>query len=297
MLRQRDRQGALAGTRQAEDDDEQRPARADSGANRQRRTREAAGCIVGRELNRHHSTPHHTTPHHTVEPPGDRSSWLPEFLSVGARSVLRSGSADPGPDADYFRRNVAGARWLGDGAQVDGFRLLVAVDQQGRVRAWSRRGTSLGGHLGPLLAPLAEALRGSVVDGELVALSSCDGRAVQDFGAVCRAALQADAVAASKLHLVAFDLLELGGEDIRSLPWVKRTELLRESFPAGERLRLVQTQPASRAAHDQLVALGFRGLGAQAARVNVSPRSPARLAQVQGQPPCGRYAGRRPPRT
>ena len=123
--------------------------------------------------------------------------------------------------------------------------VLVAVDQQGRVRAWSRRGTSLGGHLGSLLAPLAEPLRGTVVDGELVALSSCDGRAVQDFGAVCRATLHADAVAASKLHLVAFDLLELAGDDVRPLPWVKRTELLREVFPAGERLRLVQTQPAS----------------------------------------------------
>ena len=101
--------------------------------------------------------------------------------------------------------------------------------------------------------------RGTVVDGELVALSSQDGRAVQDFTAVCRAALQADAVAASKLHLIAFDLLELAGDDIRSLPWVKRTELLREAFPASDRLRLVQTQPASRAAHDQLVALGFEG--------------------------------------
>ncbi len=141
----------------------------------------------------------------------------------------------------------------------DGFRLLVAINQHGRVRAWSRRGASLGDRLGALLEPLAEAPRGSVFDGELVALSSLDGRAVQDFTAVCRAALRADAVAASKLHLVAFDLLELGGDDIRSLPWVKRTELLREAFPVGERLRLVQTQPASRAAHDQLVALGFEG--------------------------------------
>jgi hypothetical protein len=30
-------------------------------------------------------------------------------------------------------------------------------------------------------------------------------------------------------------------------------------FPAGDRLRLVQTRPASPAAHDQLVALGFEG--------------------------------------
>ena len=30
-------------------------------------------------------------------------------------------------------------------------------------------------------------------------------------------------------------------------------------FPVGDRLRLVQTQPASRVAHEQLVALGFEG--------------------------------------
>ena len=65
--------------------------------------------------------------------------------------------------------------------------------------------------------------------------------------------------AAGKLHLVAFDLLELAGDDLRSLPWIKRTKLLRETFPAGDRLRLVQTRPASRAAHDRLVALGCEG--------------------------------------
>jgi ATP-dependent DNA ligase len=98
-----------------------------------------------------------------------------------------------------------------------------------------------------------------VFDAELVALSSRDAPPVQDFAAVCRATLQADAAAARKLHLVAFDLLELDGEDLRALPWVKRTSLLRETFPADHRLRLVQTLPASRAAHDQLVAIGFEG--------------------------------------
>jgi ATP-dependent DNA ligase len=141
----------------------------------------------------------------------------------------------------------------------DGFRLLVAIDRDGRTRAWSRRGTSLGGRLGSLLLPLADARRGSVFDAELVALSSRDGGVVQDFAAVCRAVLQGNAGAAKRLHLVAFDLLELAGDDLRSLPWIKRTELLRKSFPASERLRLVQTRPASRAAHDRLVALGFEG--------------------------------------
>ena len=136
---------------------------------------------------------------------------------------------------------------------------LVAIDQHGRVRAWSRPSTSLGDRVGSLLEPFVEAPRGTVIDGELVALSSQDGRTVQDFTAVCRAALQADAMAASKLHLIAFDLLELAGADVRSLPWVKRTELLREAFPVSERLRLVQALPASRPIHDQLVELGFEG--------------------------------------
>ena len=76
---------------------------------------------------------------------------------------------------------------------------------------------------------------------------------------MCRAALQADAAAAEKLHLVVFDLLELAGDDLRSRRWIERTQLLGEVFPAGDRLRLVQTRPASRAAHDHLVALGFEG--------------------------------------
>ena len=141
----------------------------------------------------------------------------------------------------------------------DGFRLLAAIDKRGRIRAWSRRGASLGDRLGSLLEPLADAPRGTVFDAELVALSFRDGRVAQDFATVCRATLQGDAAAATKLHLVAFDLLELAGENLRLLPWVKRTELLRESFPTGDRLRLVQTQPASPTAHDQLVTLGFEG--------------------------------------
>lgn len=141
----------------------------------------------------------------------------------------------------------------------DGFRLLVAVDRDGRTRAWSRRGVSLGDRLGTLLDPLAAVPHGSVLDAELVALTCRNDVVVQDFASVCRAALQADVAASSKLHLVAFDLLELGGDDVRRLPWTNRTELLSEAFPTGDRLRLIRAQPASRAAHDQLVALGFEG--------------------------------------
>ena len=152
----------------------------------------------------------------------------------------------------------AAGEWMME-PKWDGFRLLVAIDHRGRMRAWSRRGASLGDRVGSLLEPLAQSPRGTVFDAELVALSYREGRAVQDFAAVCRATLQADRAAARALHLVVFDLLELAGEDLRPLPWVKRTELLRGTFPCGERLRLIQSRPASRAVHDELVALGFEG--------------------------------------
>ena len=69
----------------------------------------------------------------------------------------------------------------------DGFRLLVAVDDERRTRAWSRLGTSLGDRIGTLLDPLSDAPKRSIFDAELVALSSRDRSAIQDFGAVCRA--------------------------------------------------------------------------------------------------------------
>ena len=141
----------------------------------------------------------------------------------------------------------------------DGFRLLVEIDSAGRIRAWSRHATSLTEHLDGLLEPLLHAPRASILDAELIALSSRNHGVVQDFAAVRRATLQGNAAAARQLQLVAFDLLELAAEDLRPLPWTKRTAYLKDVFPVGERLRLIQPMAASRAAHDQLVELGFEG--------------------------------------
>ena len=70
--------------------------------------------------------------------------------------------------------------------------------------------------VGDLLEGFIAAPCASVFDGELVSLASRDGRVIQDFGAVCRAALNGGAAAAAHLRLVAFDVLELDGEDLRS---------------------------------------------------------------------------------
>jgi ATP-dependent DNA ligase len=141
----------------------------------------------------------------------------------------------------------------------DGFRLLIEVDDDRNVRAWSRHGTSLTARLGGLTAAFAEPPRGSVFDGELVVVSERGGRPVQDFAAVCRAVLRGDAAAAEDLRFVGFDVLALGGEDLRGRSWIERNLLLTDALPVSGRVRRVESLPASSVAHAAIVALGFEG--------------------------------------
>ena len=141
----------------------------------------------------------------------------------------------------------------------DGFRLLVDVDEQRQTGAFTRHGTELSQHLGDLLEPLRELPPRTVLDGELVALAERDGHVVQDFAAVGRATLQRDRAAARSLHYVAFDLLLLDGNDTRGLGWAERDQLLRDSLPVSPRVRVIRTEPASQAAHEAIIALGFEG--------------------------------------
>jgi hypothetical protein len=152
----------------------------------------------------------------------------------------------------------AGGDWV---LQVkwDGFRVLIEVPRPGVVRAWSRHGASLSERLSPILEPFREIPPGTIIDGELVALAERDGRVVQDFAAVRRAVFNADLEAIGRLRFVAFDLLTIAGQDVRSTPWVERDERLRASLPTCETIRLVESQPASKAAHDAIVNLGFEG--------------------------------------
>jgi ATP-dependent DNA ligase len=151
-----------------------------------------------------------------------------------------------------------GADWV---LQVkwDGFRLLVEISPRGVVRAWSRHGANLSQRLSPVLEPFREMPAGTIFDGELVALAERDGRPVQDFAAVRRAVFNGDAEAAGRLKFVAFDLLIIGGEDLRLRPWVERDECLGAALPICEIVRLAESQPATRAAHDAVVSLGFEG--------------------------------------
>ena len=141
----------------------------------------------------------------------------------------------------------------------DGFRLLIEVGADGRLRAWSRRGASLTGRLEHLLDPFADTPAGSVFDGELVALSEHGGRPVQDFATVCRAVLRGDVAAARSLRFVAFDLLAFDGRDLRGRAWRERDGRLAEVLPVCGTVRRIESLRATAAAHAAIVALGFEG--------------------------------------
>ena len=123
----------------------------------------------------------------------------------------------------------------------------------------SRHGTDLTPRLGSLLAPFEAVAPGTTFDGELVAIGERGGQPTQDFAAVTRAVFTGKPLATNRLRLVVFDLLCVGGEDLRPRPWEERDALLHDALPASDRIRLVASQPANPTAHDAIVALGFEG--------------------------------------
>ena len=67
------------------------------------------------------------------------------------------------------------------------------------------------------------------------------------------------AVSTQRLRFVAFDVLSAAGHDMRPCAWEERDARLRETLPVCDLIRLVASQPATLAAHEAIVALGFEG--------------------------------------
>ncbi len=162
--------------------------------------------------------------------------------------------------------SAAARAWPGAGVFVlqpkfDGFRVLIQRDGGGRVRFWSRHGTALTAGVGDLCDVARDTIPpGTIVDGELIALSETEQGVAQDFAAVGRAVFGRRAVDRSRLHVVAFDLLELDGEDLRAQSWRARDTHLRELLAGSSgRLQAIDTLDATPATHDSVVALGYEG--------------------------------------
>lgn len=115
--------------------------------------------------------------------------------------------------------------------KYDGYRLLVAVGG-GEGRAYTRSGLDWSDKfVGIVTAAAILKVRSALIDGEAVVLDA-DGES--SFQAL-QGALKG---APASIDYYAFDLLELDGEDLTSLPLTERKAKLREIIPDGQaRLR------------------------------------------------------------
>jgi bifunctional non-homologous end joining protein LigD len=119
-------------------------------------------------------------------------------------------------------RPPSGPLWLHE-VKHDGFRVIARKDGE-RVRLYSRAGNDLTKRF-PLIAEAMARLPSCTIDGEAVA---CDDSGVSSF--VLLRHRQRD----NDVFLYAFDLIELGGEDLRRDPLEQRkVELGRLLADAG----------------------------------------------------------------
>ncbi|HEX8412761.1 MAG TPA: DNA ligase D [Sphingomicrobium sp.] len=122
-----------------------------------------------------------------------------------------------------------GSRWLHE-MKYDGYRLLVATGG-GAARAHTRSGLDWSDKFSSILAEAKKLdVRSALLDGEAVVMDA-NGRS--NFQAL-QGALKG---APTSVEFIAFDLLELNGEDLTDLPLTARKEKLREILPDGGRIR------------------------------------------------------------
>ena len=124
----------------------------------------------------------------------------------------------------------AGDRWLHE-MKYDGYRTLIAVGG-GEARAYTRSGLDWSDRFQSILTEVAKLkVRSALIDGEAVVL---DENGKSSFQAL-QGALKG---APGTIDYFAFDLLELDGEDLTSLPLLERKDRLRAVLPEGKaRLR------------------------------------------------------------
>jgi bifunctional non-homologous end joining protein LigD len=145
----------------------------------------------------------------------------------------------------------AGPEWLHE-IKHDGFRMIARRDGE-RARLISRRGLDWGDRFGSIVAAVeALAIRSCTIDGEVIA---CNGDGLADFELLRYRRRNA------VVTLVAFDLIELDGRDLRREPIeARKAELARLSPTAGRascstkssrrRVRSSSSTPASSAARE-----------------------------------------------
>jgi DNA ligase-1 len=143
-------------------------------------------------------------------------------------------------EADFATLDPAAfrAEWKWDGIRVQA---VVGDGPQGRItRLYSRTGEEMSGAFPDLVEALEQLPQSSFsLDGELLILRE---DRVQSFG-VLQQRLNRKSVSAKLLldypaHIRAYDLLALGGEDLRPLPFIERRQRLENFIAAANNPRL-----------------------------------------------------------
>jgi DNA ligase-1 len=113
--------------------------------------------------------------------------------------------------------------------KLDGIRLIYSVDNNGKVRLYSRHNNEITLRFPELLQ--LNIPPGTVLDGELIAT---DNQGKPDFEAVMGRFLSSKNK--TPITFVAFDVLQYKGERITSLPLLERKEILQDIVPRDSSL-------------------------------------------------------------
>ena len=155
------------------------------------------------------------------------------ITSSGAHALLHAADGVAGGHA-----STEGLDWCYE-VKLDGFRAQAI--HGARFRLLSRRGNDFSAQFRETTRALASAVpAGSVVDGELVAMDA-EGRPQFQL-------LQNSRSSSAPVVFFAFDILMLGGRDVRTLPLNQRQQVLRDSVRTSDLIQLSETFqiPASR---------------------------------------------------
>ena len=147
-----------------------------------------------------------------------------ETKSSSARTSAVAPAFRPVQLATLVDAVPAGDRWIHE-MKYDGYRTLVAVGG-GEARAYTRSGLDWSGRFPSILSDARKLkVRSALIDGEAVVLDP-EGRS--NFQKL-QGALKG---APASIDYFAFDLLELNGDDLTSLPLLKRKAKLKDILPA-----------------------------------------------------------------
>jgi bifunctional non-homologous end joining protein LigD len=193
--------------------------------------------------------------------PGD--AVLAELPTLGARRAAVDPAGAQIMLAEPREEAPSGPGWLWE-LKYDGFRLLASRDQ-GRVRLFYRRGSEVAERYPEISAALrALPYDGIILDGELIVADDA-GRPsferLQERAMLSRPGEIARAAIVRPARFMAFDLLALGGFDLRPLPLGVRKTLLERLLPPAGPLAYVEhivDRGAEMFAH--VVALGLEGV-------------------------------------